>query len=45
MVTHSKNKVIQVQKPAQSLQAFQKKVASGEAGTQVCGGDGVGGGG
>ena len=30
MVSHSKNKVIQVQKPAQSLQAFQKKVASGE---------------
>lgn len=30
MVTHSKNKIIQVQKPAQSLQAFQKKVASGE---------------
>lgn len=30
MVTHNRNKVIQVQKPAQSLQAFQKKVASGE---------------
>lgn len=30
MVSHSKNKVIQVQKPAQSLQAFQKKVASGD---------------
>jgi predicted negative regulator of RcsB-dependent stress response len=30
MATQSKNKVIQVQKPAQSLQAFQKKVASGE---------------
>jgi len=30
MVTQSKNKVIQVQKPAQSLQAFQKKVASGD---------------
>jgi hypothetical protein len=30
MVTHYKNKVIQVQKPAQSLQAFQKKVASGD---------------
>ena len=30
MVSTSKNKVIQVQKPAQSLQAFQKKVASGD---------------
>jgi len=30
MVSHGKDKVIQVQKPAQSLQAFQKKVASGE---------------
>jgi len=30
MVSHSKDKVIQVQKPAQSLQAFQKKVATGE---------------
>jgi hypothetical protein len=30
MATSYKNKVIQVQKPAQSLQAFQKKVASGE---------------
>jgi predicted Zn-dependent protease len=30
MAAHSKDKVIQVQKPAQSLQAFQKKVASGE---------------
>jgi len=30
MVTHHKDKVIQVQKPAQSLQAFQQKVASGE---------------
>ena len=30
MVTQSRNKVIQVQKPAQSLQAFQKKVASGD---------------
>lgn len=30
MVTHYKNKVIQVQKPAQSLTAFQQKVASGE---------------
>lgn len=30
MVSNSKNKVIQVQKPAQSLQAFQKKVASGD---------------
>ena len=30
MVSQSKNKVIQVQKPAQSLQAFQKKVASGD---------------
>jgi len=30
MVTHYKNKVIQVQKPAQSLQAFQQKVASGD---------------
>ena len=30
MVSHYKSKVIQVQKPAQSLQAFQKKVASGE---------------
>jgi predicted negative regulator of RcsB-dependent stress response len=29
MVSPNKNKVIQVQKPAQSLQAFQKKVASG----------------
>jgi predicted negative regulator of RcsB-dependent stress response len=29
MVSPAKNKVIQVQKPAQSLQAFQKKVASG----------------
>ncbi|BDU75060.1 YfgM family protein [Mesoterricola sediminis] len=28
MVSSNKNKVIQVQKPAQSLQAFQKKVAS-----------------
>ena len=30
MVTPRQNKVIQVQKPAQSLQAFQKKVASGD---------------
>ena len=30
MVVHGKDKVIQVQKPAQSLQAFQKKVATGE---------------
>jgi hypothetical protein len=30
MVAHGRDKVIQVQKPAQSLQAFQKKVASGE---------------
>jgi predicted negative regulator of RcsB-dependent stress response len=30
MIPNSKNKVIQVQKPAQSLQAFQKKVASGD---------------
>jgi len=30
MVAHGKDKVIQVQKPAQSLQAFQKKVATGE---------------
>lgn len=30
MVSPAKNKVIQVQKPAQSLQAFQKKVASGK---------------
>jgi hypothetical protein len=30
MVSHSKDRVIQVQKPAQSLQAFQKKVATGE---------------
>ena len=30
MVTNYKNKVIQVQKPAQSLQAFQKKVATGD---------------
>lgn len=30
MVASYKNKVIQVQKPAQSLQAFQRKVASGE---------------
>jgi len=30
MVSHGKDKVIQVQKPAQSLQAFQKKVATGE---------------
>jgi hypothetical protein len=30
MVSHTHDKVIQVQKPAQSLQAFQKKVASGE---------------
>jgi hypothetical protein len=30
MVTHGKGKVIQVQKPAQSLQAFQKKVAAGD---------------
>jgi len=30
MVVHGKDKVIQVQKPAQSLQAFQKKVAGGE---------------
>ena len=30
MAAHSKDKVIQVQKPAQSLQAFQKKVASGD---------------
>ena len=30
MASHYKDKVIQVQKPAQSLQAFQKKVASGE---------------
>lgn len=31
MVSPSKNKVIQVQRPAQSLQAFQKKVATGQA--------------
>jgi hypothetical protein len=30
MVAHGRDKVIQVQKPAQSLQAFQQKVASGE---------------
>jgi len=30
MVSHGKDKIIQVQKPAQSLQAFQKKVASEE---------------
>jgi hypothetical protein len=30
MASHSRDKVIQVQKPAQSLQAFQQKVASGE---------------
>jgi hypothetical protein len=30
MVTHHNDKIIQVQKPAQSLQAFQKKVAAGE---------------
>jgi len=30
MVSHGKDKVIQVQKPAQSLQAFQKKVTTGE---------------
>jgi hypothetical protein len=30
MVSHGKDKVIQVQKPAQSLKAFQQKVASGE---------------
>ena len=30
MAAHNKDKMIQVQKPAQSLQAFQKKVASGE---------------
>ena len=30
MATNTKNKVIQVQKPAQSLKAFQQKVASGE---------------
>jgi hypothetical protein len=30
MVSHIKDRVIQVQKPAQSLQAFQKKVATGE---------------
>ncbi len=30
MVSHSKDRVIQVQKPAQSLQAFQRKVATGE---------------
>ena len=30
MVSHSKDRVIQVQKPAQSLQAFQKKVATGD---------------
>ena len=30
MATSYKNKVIQVQKPAQSLKAFQQKVASGE---------------
>ena len=30
MATNFKNKVIQVQKPAQSLTAFQQKVASGE---------------
>ena len=30
MVASYKNKVIQVQKPAQSLQAFQRKVATGE---------------
>lgn len=30
MVANGRDKVIQVQKPAQSLQAFQKKVASGD---------------
>ena len=30
MAANSKNKVIQVQKPAQSLKAFQQKVASGD---------------
>jgi hypothetical protein len=30
MVSHSKDKIIQVQKPAQSLQAFQKQVVSGQ---------------
>jgi hypothetical protein len=30
MVTHGKDKIIQVQKPAQSLQAFQKQVATGD---------------
>ncbi|MGA2082290.1 MAG: hypothetical protein ABSH53_17015 [Holophaga sp.] len=30
MVAHGKDKIIQVQKPAQSLQAFQKQVASEE---------------
>ena len=30
MATNSRNKVIQVQKPAQSLKAFQQKVASGD---------------
>ena len=30
MATNTKNKVIQVQKPAQSLKAFQQKVASGD---------------
>lgn len=30
MVSHTKDRVIQVQKPAQSLQAFQKKVTTGE---------------
>jgi len=30
MATTSRNKVIQVQKPAQSLTAFQQKVASGD---------------
>jgi hypothetical protein len=31
MASSTKNKVIQVQRPAQSLQAFQKKVATGQA--------------
>jgi hypothetical protein len=45
MVSQSKSKVIQVQRPAQSLQAFQKKVATGQAGRNnmlkpllICGG-------
>lgn len=45
MVLQSKSKVIQVQRPAQSLQAFQQKVATGQAGRNnllkpllICGG-------